>query len=77
MAVSIYLQLGAIALVAELLRRCYVTLMFAFTGPMSKIPGPFLNKLSAAPHMLTMAKGNDFLYKEELHKIYGDIVRFG
>lgn len=62
---------------AEVLRRCCMVLLKAFTGPMSKIPGPWLWKFSALPWMRVVLQGNQINVSPKLFATYGDVVRIG
>jgi hypothetical protein len=65
-------------LLVEILRRCYLALIAAFTGPLSKIPGPFLNKLTPIPWLINPnLRGTHSNIVPDLFKKYGDIVRVG
>jgi hypothetical protein len=65
------------ALVAEGFRRCCVILLVAFTGPLSKIPGPMIGKFTSWPWIIQCVKGNQMNIGPGLFKKYGDIVRVG
>ncbi|KII88386.1 hypothetical protein PLICRDRAFT_54225 [Plicaturopsis crispa FD-325 SS-3] len=65
----------------------YFSLILTYTAvyrlsplhPLAKYPGPFANKLSKF-YMLwftATSKGKTHIYYQELHKIYGDVVRVG
>ena len=58
-------------ILAELLRRCCLRLLHAFTGPLAKVPGPFLSKLTNFPWMIDTLKGNHMHAGHELFKKYG------
>jgi hypothetical protein len=62
---------------AELFRRCCMALIAAFTGPLSKVPGPFLMKLSIWPWAVQTITGNQMNVAPKLFKKYGDTVRVG
>ena len=62
---------------AEILRRCCLALVIGFTGPLSKIPGPFLMRFSLVPWMLESSSGNLLVTVPKLFKTYGDCVRVG
>jgi hypothetical protein len=62
---------------AELLRRCCLILLTAFTGPLSKIPGPTLSMLTSWPWVIQCIRGNQMNVGPALFKKYGDIVRVG
>ncbi len=62
---------------AELLRRCILSLLCAFTGPLSKVPGPFINKLTTIPWIIENITGNTMNLVPEYHRKYGDVVRVG
>lgn len=63
------------AAVAEFLRRCCMVLLTAFTGPLAKIPGPLIYKLSSLPWVVENITGNQMNVGPGLFKKYGDIVR--
>lgn len=65
------------AAVAEFLRRCCMILITAYTGPMSRIPGPFLAKFTVLPWMYECVTGNMANVAPIHFKRYGDIVRIG
>ena len=65
------------AVAAELLRRCCLILLTAFTGPLSKIPGPMIGKFSSIPWIIHCIRGSQMNYGAELFKKYGDVVRVG
>lgn len=63
------------AVAAELLRRCCMILITAFTGPLAKIPGPLIYKLTAYPWIFQNITGNMMNVAPDLFKRYGDIIR--
>lgn len=71
-----YLWLLFYAALAELARRCVLTLLVAYTGPLSKIPGPALNKFTGIPFQLLVSKGDLSMFPDLFQK-YGDTVRLG
>ncbi|KAH9207521.1 cytochrome P450 [Leptodontidium sp. 2 PMI_412] len=71
--VSLLLWLAA----AELLRRLILALKLAFTGPLSKIPGPTLWKITSLPWMIENITGNCMNTLPELLDKYGDVIRVG
>jgi hypothetical protein len=62
---------------AELLRRFVSALILAFTGPLSKIPGPLLWKLTPLPWLYECLTGNMMNVAPGLFEKYGDVVRVG
>jgi hypothetical protein len=70
---TIILYLG----LAEVLRRCVSIVASAFTGPLSKIPGPFVSKFSRLPWAFEAIRGTHMNTAEHLFRKYGDIVRVG
>jgi hypothetical protein len=74
---STYTRLIFLAVVAELFRRLFKVLIVGFTGPLSKVPGPFWSKISPLPWRLAFLRGTAFLLARDLHQKYGDIVRAG
>jgi hypothetical protein len=76
METYVKILLGLVA--AELFRRICSTLLNAFTGPLSKIPGPFLSKFSSIPWAIEMIKGTHSLAARSIFEKYGSsIVRIG
>lgn len=65
------------ALVAEILRRSYFIFLTAFTGPLSKIPGPLIGKFTAWPWLIQCITGNQMNIGPEYFRKYGDVVRVG
>jgi len=65
------------AVAAELFRRCCFIFLVAFTGPLSKIPGPVIGKFTSWPWIIQCIKGNQMNVGPTLFKKYGDIVRVG
>ncbi|RDW56438.1 hypothetical protein BP5796_13187 [Coleophoma crateriformis] len=72
-----FVQMLVVVLVGEFLRRCVETLLFGFTGPLAKIPGPWLCKVSTLPHKLALIQGRNVERYRDLMKRYGDTVRVG
>ena len=70
-----YTTLALLAVGLELLRRALKALILAFTGPLSKVPGPFWNKLSPFPWRLAFLKGTAPFLALDLHEKYGKVVR--
>ncbi|KAK0120157.1 hypothetical protein ONS95_011563 [Cadophora gregata] len=70
-----YLWLLLYTLLAEIARRVILALIFAYTGPLSKIPGPALGKLTALRWRLRVASGDYFYDLPKLFEQYGDTVR--
>ncbi|CZT12574.1 hypothetical protein WAI453_005583 [Rhynchosporium graminicola] len=62
---------------AELLRRVVLALKLAFTGPLSKIPGPILNAITPLPWMIEQITGNAMNSLPGMFERYGDVVRTG
>ena len=65
------------ALVAEIFRRCCLIILAAFTGPLSKVPGPVVGKFTAWPWLIQCIKGNQMNIGPGLFEKYGDVVRVG
>ena len=61
----------------SLLRRFISALLLAFTGPLSKIPGPLLWKLTPLPWLYECLTGNMMNVAPGLFEEYGDVVRVG
>ncbi|RGP78931.1 hypothetical protein FLONG3_2836 [Fusarium longipes] len=70
-----YTTLALLAVGLELLRRVLKALILAFTGPLSKVPGPFWNKLSPLPWRIAFLKGTAPFLALDLHRKYGHVVR--
>jgi hypothetical protein len=66
-----YLGLG------EGLRRCVSVVVTAFTGPLSKIPGPFVAKFTGLPWTIESLRGKHMNTPAQLFQKYGEIVRVG
>jgi len=63
---------------AEILRRCCSVLLNAFTGPLSRIPGPFLAKFTKLPWAIELVKGTHMNTVGPLFKKYNtNILRIG
>ena len=54
---EIYLTILFYLVLAETLRRCCSTLLHTFTGPLSKILGPFLSKFTKTQWVVVLMKG--------------------
>lgn len=63
--------------ILELCRRCCLVLLVAFTGPISKVPGPLLMKFSTLPWVIENIRGNTMNAAPKLFQKYGDAVRVG
>ncbi|KAL2073943.1 hypothetical protein VTL71DRAFT_11269 [Oculimacula yallundae] len=72
-----YITLVLWVVVAELLRRLVLALKVAFTGPLSKIPGPTLFKITSLPWIIENITGNCMNTLPALFEKYGDVVRLG
>lgn len=72
-----YLWLLLYTVLAEVARRVVVTLLLAYTGPLSKLPGPTLSKLTPLPWRLRLASGGHYYELPRLFEKYGDTVRVG
>ncbi|KAE9368279.1 cytochrome P450 [Stipitochalara longipes BDJ] len=60
----------------EVTRRCCSIILCAFTGPLSKIPGPFLSKFTKLPWAMELIKGTHLNTVGPLFKKYNtDILR--
>jgi hypothetical protein len=62
---------------AELVRRCSIVILRAFTGPLSKIPGPVFMKFTTLPWDIHTIKGDKMHVVPKLFKKYGDTIRVG
>jgi hypothetical protein len=71
------ISLVAFTVLAEVLRRCCMAIILAFTGPLSKIPGPLINKFSILPWLYQCLTGNMINVAPGYFEKYGDIVRIG
>jgi len=65
------------AIFVELFRRFCIILITAFTGPLSKIPGPFVGKFTSVPWIYQVIRGNQMNIGPKLFRKYGDVVRIG
>src|ERR1700712_5485129 len=65
------------ALAAEIFRRCFLVLLAAFTGPLSKIPGPVVGKFTSWPWIIQCVMGNQMNIGPGYFEKYGDVVRVG
>jgi hypothetical protein len=73
-----YLTIFLCLVLAEFIRRCVSVLLHAFTGPLSKVPGPFLAKFTKIPWAIQLIKGTHLNTVGPIFKKYGsDIVRIG
>jgi len=72
-----YLALALLLGAVEIFRRCFLALLHAFTGPLSKVPGPFLAKLSQIPWLTETLKGTQIHSVPKLLEKYGNTVRVG
>jgi hypothetical protein len=70
-----YATIALFVVGAECLRRLCKILLNAYTGPLSKIPGPFWNKFTIVPWMLPVLSGDTPRVVPKLFEKYGDIVR--
>jgi hypothetical protein len=57
--------------------RAYPSIVSAFAGPLSKIPGPFISKFTRLPWALELIAGKHTNTAEQLFQKYGDMVRVG
>jgi len=62
---------------AEALRRCILTILSAFTGPLSKVPGPLVSKFTRLPWTFETITGKHMNTTTKLLQKYGDVVRVG
>jgi hypothetical protein len=62
---------------AEVLRRWIKILLTALTGPLSKVPGPFIYKFSSLPWARIVLQGNQINESPKLFAKFGDVVRIG
>ncbi len=62
---------------AELARRFILVLVTAYTGPLSKIPGPFIGKFTVMPWIWQCLKGDQMNIGPGLFEKYGNVVRVG
>ncbi|OHF01158.1 hypothetical protein CORC01_03472 [Colletotrichum orchidophilum] len=53
----------------------FKALWHGFTGPLAKIPGPWLNRVTALPWMAAVVRGKAFEQGINYNRKYGDIVR--
>jgi len=77
-AMETYSTIFFALLFAEVLRRCYLVLLYAFTGPLSKVPGPFLSKFTKLPWAIELIKGTHLNTIGPLFEKYNtEILRIG
>ena len=62
---------------AEVFRQFVMLLVRGFTGPLSKIPGPFLARFTPISWMIDSLLGEQMNTGEYLIKKYGEVVRIG
>ncbi|PQE09240.1 hypothetical protein CJF32_00010693 [Rutstroemia sp. NJR-2017a WRK4] len=72
-----YTSLILLFITAEILRRFCLSLYVAFTGPLAKVPGPLLWKLSKRIWHYHMVRGTSITVSAKLFEKYGDCVRIG
>jgi hypothetical protein len=72
-----YLTLIIYLASAEVCRRMVVILLGAFTGPLSKVPGPFYARFTALPWIIENLTGNSMNVVADLFEKYGPVVRIG
>jgi hypothetical protein len=61
----------------EVFRRFVMLLVRGFTGPLSKIPGPFHARFTPISWMIDSLLGEQMNTGENLVKKYGEVVRIG
>jgi hypothetical protein len=61
----------------ECLRRLCKIFLTAYTGPLSKIPGPFWSKFTVLPWSISAIRGDSPRTVPELFEKYGNTVRVG
>lgn len=74
---DIFLKIVAYLVSVELLRRIVMMLIGGLTGPLAKVPGPFLAKFTTIPWLINAAQGEHMNTGPELIKKYGEVVRAG
>ncbi|KAM3072746.1 hypothetical protein ACMFMF_007078 [Clarireedia jacksonii] len=72
-----YTSLVLLFIAAEILRRFCLSLYKAFTGPLARVPGPILWKLSEKVWHYHMVRGTSITTSAKLFEKYGDCVRIG
>ncbi|PQE07519.1 cytochrome P450 protein [Rutstroemia sp. NJR-2017a BBW] len=72
-----YTSLILLFITAEIIRRFCLSLYVAFTGPLAKVPGPLLWKLSKRIWHYHMVRGTSITVSAKLFEKYGDCVRIG
>jgi hypothetical protein len=78
LAMEPYLTILLGLVLAEFVRRCCFTLLHAFTGPLSKVPGPFLAKFTNIPWAIELIRGTHFTTVGPIFQKYdSDIIRVG
>ena len=77
LAMESYVNIILYLALAEFIRRCCLILINGLTGPLSKIPGPFLARFTTLPWSYQLITGNHMNSVGPLVQKYGDIVRVG
>lgn len=72
---DLYFKLIIFLVSAEVFRRFVMVLINGFTGPLSKIPGPFHAKLTPIPWMIDSLRGEQMNTGQRLIQKYGETVR--
>ena len=72
-----YLTISLYLILAEVVRRCILTVKSAFTGPLAKIPGPLLAKFTSLLRLFETLSGNHMNSTTVLFEKFGDVVRVG
>ncbi|KAH7410702.1 cytochrome P450 [Cadophora sp. MPI-SDFR-AT-0126] len=70
-----YAWLLLYTVLAEFARRIILTLILAYTGPLSKVPGPAWNKLTLVIWQMRLTSGDFYYELPKLFEKYGDTVR--
>jgi hypothetical protein len=72
-----YLTLILYAALAEVFRRVVLVVLGAFSGPLSKIPGPFYAKFTNVPWIYQNISGNSMNVIAGHFEKYGPVIRMG
>jgi hypothetical protein len=72
-----YVIFGLALLIVECVRRLVLMLKFAYTGPLSKIPGPWWGKFSAVPWMISNVTGNSMNQIPGYFEKHRNVIRVG
>lgn len=71
------LSVCIVFILAYAISKVLKALWYGLTGPLAKIPGPWLNRFTALPWMAAVVRGKAFEQGINYNRKYGDIVRVG